>query len=54
MIMFFATLIVGLLASLNLAMLVWSPSAFTAGFFAVTVVCFIITLANYIRWGDYR
>jgi hypothetical protein len=48
----FVPLIVGLLASLNLAMLVASPSALTAGFFAVTAVCFIVTLATYLRWGD--
>jgi hypothetical protein len=48
----FVPLIIGLLASLNLAMLVASPSALTAGFFAVTVVCFIVTLVNHVRWGD--
>jgi hypothetical protein len=49
--MIFAPIITGLLASLNLALLVAYPSAQNAGLFAVTVVCFIVTLANHLRWG---
>jgi hypothetical protein len=49
----FAPLIVGLLASLNLALLVADPTPVKAGSFAVTVVCFIITLVNHLKWGDW-
>jgi hypothetical protein len=48
----FVPIIVGLLASLNLALLVAFPNALNAGLFAVTAVCFIVTLASFLRWGD--